>query len=791
MQRSAIARFIIEATSMFVVAALSLFLLLYVGFADGKRTFEQLHIETLTAQARTVQLGIEKFLRDGLPLKQYAGFSTLANPITESDDVDALIVYDDHGRQLFASIDKHKPTLPAPSEAIHRVEDKILVDNGPAHYQIILPLRTRFETAGSLVVFAPTAKVASRIYSSFNFLPYLGAALSLVFAIAVVLAQSHLSRFRGSWVQIAYGITFVIMAVGVVGTLVTLYFDGIHSKARAAAFVLSQRVGDIVEFKLNTSDFDGLDRAFVDYRRVNPELSDAALVVDGKVQVTTEASKQGKAWQLNAQDFEYKVDLSKVQKDENINLTVTVPRSVAFERVIRNVKNFAALFIASAFLAGLFLQVASSIRTSRPSGAGEKAVLDDVGLVIVKPIFFLAVFMDSLTYSFLPKFMQETAHASGVPISFASLPFTAYYLCFALSLIPAGAFCDRRGTKPVIAIGLAIAGLSLLALALPLGFWPMIAIRGLAGIGQGVLLIGVQSYILAVASPEKKTQGASIIVFGFQGGLISGMALGSLLVSIVATKGVFIVAAGVAVATVVYTLTMLKGTAPKQADDGIGAAVRKLLGQLKSVSTSGEFLNTLLCIGAPAKAILTGIVTFALPLVLGHAGYRPEDIGQVVMLYGLGVVLSTGRVARLVDRTKNTELVLFCGALMSGAGLFMIGLLGSKLLGTGILGTAVLIAGVALLGVAHGFINAPVTTHMAQSELAKQQGAPQVTTAYRFAERGGHVLGPIILGQLFVIFGNGADVLGGVGIATAALGLVFVSHHLVTRLRRVRLEPAE
>jgi hypothetical protein len=458
MQRPTITKFIVEATSMFVVAALSLFLLLYVGFADGKRTFEQLHIETLTAQGRTVQLAIEKFLRDGLPLKEYAGFSTLANPITESEDVDGLIVYDDHGRQLFAAVDKQKPKLPEPAEAIHRIEDKIIVYTGLTHYQIILPLRTRFETAGSLVIFAPTAKVAHRIYTSFNILPYLAAALSLVFALGVVCAQSYLAKFRPSWLQIAYGITFVIMAVGVVGTLVTLYFDGIHGKAKAAAFVLSQRVGDIVEFKLNTDDFVGLDRAFVDYRRLNQELSDAALVVDGKVQVTTEPAKRGKSWEVKAQEFEYKVSLSKDPKDDNINLTVTVPRSVAFERVIRNVKNFGALFIASAFLAGLFLQVASSIRNSRQSNPGEKLVPDDVGLIIVKPIFFLAVFLDSLTYSFLPKFMQETAHASGVSVSFASLPFTAYYLCFALSLIPAGAFCDRRGSKPIIAIGLILAG---------------------------------------------------------------------------------------------------------------------------------------------------------------------------------------------------------------------------------------------------------------------------------------------------------------------------------------------
>ena len=70
---------------------------------------------------------------------------------------------------------------------------------------------------------------------------------------------------------------------------------------------------------------------------------------------------------------------------------------------------------------------------------------EETALIIVKPIFFLAVFLEHLTYSFLPKFMQEAASASGVSVGFASAPFTAYYLCFALSLIPAGHFADRYG----------------------------------------------------------------------------------------------------------------------------------------------------------------------------------------------------------------------------------------------------------------------------------------------------------------------------------------------------------
>ena len=99
-------RWLFEGATMFIVAAASLFLLLYIGFGDGKRTYELTHIEKLTSQGLYLQNTIEKFVRDGLPLKQYAGFSKLAAPVLEGEDVDALLVYDQKGAQVFSAIDK-------------------------------------------------------------------------------------------------------------------------------------------------------------------------------------------------------------------------------------------------------------------------------------------------------------------------------------------------------------------------------------------------------------------------------------------------------------------------------------------------------------------------------------------------------------------------------------------------------------------------------------------------------------------------------------------------------------
>ncbi len=89
--------------------------------------------------------------------------------------------------------------------------------------------------------------------------------------------------------------------------------------------------------------------------------------------------------------------------------------------------------------------------------------------------------------------------------------------------------------------------------------------------------------------------------------------------------------------------------------------------------------------------------------------------------------------------------------------------------------TLVLIIGVATVGVAHGFINAPVVTHVAESELASKIGPTSVTATYRFLERIGHVAGPLIVGQMFLYWGQSALNLMWIGVAIALLGILFLS----------------
>jgi MFS family permease len=775
-------RRLMDTLTMFFVTGISLFLLLYVGYGEAQRVYGSIHIDKLVAQGRTVQSAMESYLRAGLPLKQYAGFAQLAEPIVASEDVAAIAVLDQDGNQLFINIDKTVPQLPAASAVSKRMDDGVDTFDTDGYYQVVLPLRSKFEAAGSLVVYSWNSRVTNRLTADARTLAWVALALSLAFAAFAGFANPYLARRRFPWLQAGYAVQFVVMAGAVVWTLVVLYSDAVEGKTKALADTLGQRLSDIVEFNLRFRDIDGLDKTFNEYRQLNPDIKEISLVIDGKVLIDTNPDRIGNGWQSDPHTYEYTVDLSRPDQNRRVQIKVATPLDVVYRQVGRSVKNFAALFIASAFLAGLFLQLAAAMdrlradRSGRDSASSVYSSGEDAALAIVKPVFFVAVFLEHLTYSFLPHFMQDAAAEAGLSAGFASAPFMIYYLAFALTLVPAGHVARLFGPRPLMHFGLLLSGLGLLALVLPLNFALVVLARGVAGMGQAMLFIGVQSYILATASPNRRTQGAGIIVLGFQAGMISGMAIGSLLVTHIGSSGVFTICGALAFAMALYSLALVP-TAPSEQSVGpqaIGHTLRLLVHDMRNVLQNGEFLRTMFLVGVPAKAVLTGIVTFGLPILLGRLGYMQEDIGQIIMLYAAGVIVASRYVSRMVDRIGKTEFILFCGCAISGAGLCMIGLMGWEVIGTGYGSTVFLIVGVIVVGVAHGFINAPVITHIADSELSTRVGANATTAAYRFLERGGHIAGPIVMGQLFLIGGVTPTVIAWCGLAVALFGLFFI-----------------
>ncbi len=783
------------ALQMSLVLALALLLMAYIGYGEGSRTYPSLEMDKLASQGEIIKDALRPLLLAGIPLEQIPGFNTITQPILDSEPaIFAIYVTDPAGEIIFANSRSRTVDVAAavsgpfvPSN-LDTSDERYSITTNNQFLRSSLELSRRFEMVptGHLHVLMPQDLLNQTLLVNFLLVPAAGVILLILYFIYVVIKTATIEEEDGRWISLAYGLIFFVMALLVNVALVNLYTRSIQGKTEALASSLTQRLNEPLQLGIDLDDFEDLDTVFAEYRVLNPTLSYIALTADNQTILHTDPTMVGKTW--NAPPGQFQVDMSLVHEEETettITLHVGTPTSVLLSKLWRSVKNFAVLFVASAFLSLLFFRLMRSF-TTRSEVEQDEASLRDFSLGLINPFYFLAVFIEGLATSFLPQYLRTLARSGGVDEGLVSTIFTVYFLSFVMALIPSGTYAERKGPKNLMVLGILLTGVSLALMAFVTNIYLMFPIRALAGFGQGMLFIGVQSYILQMAAGGQKTRGAAIIVFGYQGGTISGTAIGALLAVFMGVQGVFMAGAFISFFTLWYALRLIPrtGKVARATDSHHSGGIGQ---NLRSIAHDFEFIKTMLFVGIPTKAVLTGVTVFALPLLLSHLDYAQEDIGQIIMLYAAGVLLSSSYVARLVDRIGKTDIILFVGSLGGGLGLILVGLAGwgpVVSISGGMLQTILLIAGMIVLGLAHGFIHAPIVTHIAGTHAAESLGKSSATSLYRLLERMGHVAGPIIVSQILLLNGETLFSISWLGLGIVALGFLFL-----VRFRRDQRKP--
>ncbi|QIE55417.1 MFS transporter [Pikeienuella piscinae] len=730
-----------SALLLSLVAALSLALLVFVGWGEAKRTYPKFIFDKLAAQGEIVQSAMDGHLRAGLPVGEFPGFRRIAEPIRVADPtVAAIVVRGADGAAVFSVGEAAVPRPPGPE-----ADARFALSQQDGWVQVALAMRNRFERVGQLEVTMARAVIDARIDAMLPALIALAGGLVLAFGGFAFWAAPRAARggLAARTVGV-YGLVFVIAATAVAASLVSLYAEGAQAKAEAISDSLAQRIRPLLDYGLTLDDVDGLDRVLADYERRNSDIAAVGLMRDGLVSVHTDPAMMGAPWRAAPGAYEFIVKVNPAGAGEEIQVGVALPAEVVWKAVGRSVKNFAALLLASGFFAAVFLNVARSLGGGATS-AGARM------LTLMRPIFFVAIFADFLSAGFLPQLLRDEAAALGLGQSATSLAFTAYFATFVAALLPASVWVERRGPRAPVVTGAVLVAAAGALPALTMEFQTLVASRALAGIGQGLLLIGVQSAILANASARERTRATAIIVIGFNGGMISGAAIGSLLVDDLTAEGVFALSSLAALLLALYAARLIRGGAPE--GEGAASFVGLLRHGARAIGSFG-FMRAFLLVGAPAKAVLTGVIVFAAPLFLSNQGWTAEDIGQIIMLYASGVLLSTGAASRHVDRTGDSRGVLMLGGVGSALGLAMIG--GSSFAGLAPpVEFAIAAGGVFITGLAHGCVNAPIVSHIGDTDAAEKLGRPAATAIYRLMERIGHVAGPVLVGLIFTAAGGG------------------------------------
>ena len=766
---------LLDAVTMLTVSAICLALLVFVAHGTVMRTFEQQIIDKLVAQGQLVQSSIDAYVRPGLPLRQFIGFQQITAPMVRADEtLETMTAFDRDGEVVFS-------TGATAIRTLSPLDERALANNvgtlrsNDRYMQVVLPLRNKFERVGDLVLTGDRVKIAQSVDAAFFPVLVTSAIACAAFGLVVLVTWGIPSTSRRRRV-----------AVAVAMTMVSVFTNGAQSKGRALADSLSQRMDDIIQFGLQLDQLEGLSEVLSEYQRLNPDISAAAITVNGRVVVHTDPNLVGRYWSGDPGNHEYRAELTPPNHPRSSGVILSVPKAIVYWQVLRNVKNFAALFVASSFFAFLFMQVAQAMQQARrTTGVAITDWRDSVALELAKPIFFLAVFVDHLGYAFLPQFVSELALREGMPANYVALPFMAYYLCFALALMPAGRYEQRFGSRPLIMIGLVLTAVAMAKIALASVFYFVVASRVVAGVGQGMLFIGIQSYVLTKSAREHRTKANTIIVFGFQAGMISGMAIGSLLVSQITPAGVFALGCLIAACVLLYTGLVLPSDRLEGSVPAKPYSSRQIWREIGWMVRDSQFRLTILLIGIPAKAVLTGVVLFAMPLLLHARGFAQADIGQITMIYAACVIFSSSYAAQLADQSSDTRMILVFGAVLTAVGLAMVAGSGWAPLVAGpheqTVSASLIVVGIALVGVAHGFINAPVVTHVTETAVARRIGASPVGAAYRFLERGGHTIGPIIMGQLFMHLGPGPIAFAWTALGVLLLGVLFMITSRVER----------
>lgn len=429
--------------ALICVLLLSLVLLLYIASVDASLSYSGFLLDRVHSSAEIIERTIESLLQGGLTLPQLAGFDNITQPIISSDDaIYDITIIDADNNVLFqnakegyelASLDSYDTYTPSSSSVeydSYRNTDS---------FQVRVPLDGRFNQPGTLLLTMPEFVASQFIIENLFVVGLFAIGVVIIYAIVllVLLRKRQATTLN---VNLAYNISFAVVAIFLVIGLINVYSNGAQQKAQALANSLSVRLGAIFDLGLTIDDIAGIEEEFTDYQQLNPDIDFISLTEDDVVIVHTDPEQIFASYTKTPGAIEYRED---IRTELGVAMSVSIPRRVVFQRLLRNIKNFTVLFLASAFLSWLLLRILLSVypdinsdltrnNLSRES-RNDRALLD-----LIFPAFFLANFLEGIHYSYLPQFLSQLALNAGAPEGRVGGVYALFWAMYALVLIPAG-----------------------------------------------------------------------------------------------------------------------------------------------------------------------------------------------------------------------------------------------------------------------------------------------------------------------------------------------------------------
>lgn len=376
--------------------------------------------------------------------------------------------------------------------------------------------------------------------------------------------------------------------------------------------------------------------------------------------------------------------------------------------------------------------------------AGQPTLWREPAAYLIRLPLILFFLSEAILRPSLPLFLKGIAPAQGEPSPDiqVGLAMSAFLLASLLGIVLGARLCNRSRVKQVILLGVAVSALGTLGHVLVTTVWQAALVRGIAGLGYGIVYAAAQVYIVEHSDRTRRTSGFSLFFIAVVGADIAGPAIGGILADRLGVDAAFVMAASALVLSFFTTLGILPSEQPlpKPPRPGVWAQLQPV----GAILANRRYLALIAGMALPSKLLLNGGLFLCLPLAVVAAGGGAAAAGQLFMIYGVVVLFSAAWIARAVDRWNLVAPVVCTGTILSAFALALPALIGGPW--ALVLCVAVFAAGQAMSVPSQMSFLLRLTRHEQD-----RFGAATVIGQYRFMERLGSLAGPVIGAALLVV----------------------------------------
>jgi predicted MFS family arabinose efflux permease len=302
--------------------------------------------------------------------------------------------------------------------------------------------------------------------------------------------------------------------------------------------------------------------------------------------------------------------------------------------------------------------------------------------------------------------------------------------------------------------------------------------RCLSGIGLGALTRGMHVYLQAVFGPERPPREAALLTSARHTGLFSGAALGALVAAHQGPRQSLLLGGLAGLLALIYALALLPPLKQLSERTPLPLPLPRSSPPTRRIRIARSwrapgFLSATLLIGIPTLLIRKGVISFALPLLLAHQGRDLDGIGQLLVLYAVGVLLSHHLIATRRSLDIPSRRLLQAGMAGSGLGLLAIGFMDAlPAFGTWADQGTLCAVAVGVLGLSHGLVHEPLERHLL---LSQNEHPARNSSLFLHHLMGGlgQSIGPMLVSVLLLALPNQFQQLGWLGVLALLLSATF------------------